>query len=141
MFVYLGVSTIYYFLNEVISFSFFGLEMAICFISRSINIFGLNFIFKKCMKKWVISYQDLSIVAIGGSIRGSVAFALILTLESNPDNLNQVSVIKSTTLAQVCFTTIVIGGLMPQFIKCILGSGPPKEENKVIYTDEDDPES
>ena len=80
VFVYLGVSTIYYFLNEVISLSFFGLEMLICFIARAINIFGLNFIFKKCMKKWTISYQDLSIVAIGGSIRGSVAFALILTI-------------------------------------------------------------
>ena len=80
VFVYLGVSTIYYFLNEVISLSFFGLELVICVIARCTNIFGLNLLFKAIMKKWKISYQDLSIVAIGGTIRGSVAFALILTI-------------------------------------------------------------
>ena len=58
---------------------------------------------------------------MGGSIRGSVAFALILTIESTTKTFDQVSVIKSTTLALVCFTTIILGGLMPKIIKFFLG--------------------
>ena len=55
--------------------------MLVCFIARAINIFGLNFLFKKLMKnKWKIRTKDLGIVAVGGTIRGSVAFALILTI-------------------------------------------------------------
>lgn len=80
VFVYLGVSTIYYFANEVISIPFLLLQMVVCVIARIFNIFGLNLIFKSCMKKWRIRYKDLSIVAVGGTIRGSVAFALILTI-------------------------------------------------------------
>lgn len=95
-----------------------------CVIARSVNIFGLNLLFKALMKKWTISYQDLSIVAIGGTIRGSVAFALILTMEENKDNESQVKVIKSTTLGLVCLTTIVLGGLMPKIIKAILATVP-----------------
>ena len=72
-------------------------------------------------KKWTINRQELGIVAVGGTIRGSVAFALILTIQPNKDNEQQVSVIKSTTLGLVCLTTIILGGLMPQVINCILG--------------------
>jgi len=32
-----------------------------------------------------------------------------------------VSVIKSTTLIMVCLTTIILGALMPKFIKFFLG--------------------
>jgi NhaP-type Na+/H+ or K+/H+ antiporter len=110
-------------------------------IARIINIFGLNLIFKSCMKKWRIRYKDLSIVAVGGTIRGSVAFALILTIEANQANKDQVSVIKSTTLGLVCFTTIVLGGLMPKIIKCILGDEMGKNTNAdTVIVPEDDEE-
>lgn len=33
--------------------------------------------------KWTVNNSELSIVSIAGTIRGSVAFALILTIESN----------------------------------------------------------
>ena len=73
-------------------------------------------------------------------IRGSVAFALILTIESDEHNKNEVSVIKSTTLALVCLTTVVLGALMPRFIKCFLGDShaqnsikeQPQNEQKLI---------
>lgn len=93
------------------------------------------------MKKWRIRYKDLSIVAVGGTIRGSVAFALILTIEANQANKDQVSVIKSTTLGLVCFTTIVLGGLMPKIIKCILGEEMGKNTNAdTVIVPEDDEE-
>ena len=85
MFVYLGVSTVYYFLTQVISLSFLFLELAICIASRLLVIFGLSFIFKRFFKKkWKINNKDLAVVSVAGMIRGSVAFALILTIESTP---------------------------------------------------------
>ena len=69
-------------------------------------------------------------MALGGSIRGSVAFALILTIEPSGTNGNQVSVIKSATLALVCFTTIILGGLMPKLIKCFLGGTKSELKNE-----------
>lgn len=71
----------------MISFTFLGLELVIIIVARCINIFGLNFILKRFLKgKWVIKTRDLVIVAVGGTIRGSVAFALILTIQENKDN-------------------------------------------------------
>lgn len=140
MFVYLGVSTIYYFTEEVISLSFIGLELLICIISRLVAIFGLSKLFQLCYKeKWTVSNSELSIISIAGTIRGSVAFALILTIESTSENKDQVSVIKSTTLTMVCLTTIVLGGLMPRFIKCFLSTGDePKHHSRLdsLRTDE-----
>ncbi len=99
-----------------------ALQLGICVCSRLFAVFGLSFIFKKFSKKWKISNQDLSVVSVAGMIRGSVAFALILTIESDEENYDQVSMIKSTTLALVCLTTIVLGALMPCFIKLFLGN-------------------
>jgi sodium/hydrogen exchanger-like protein 6/7/sodium/hydrogen exchanger 8 len=121
VFVYLGISTIYYMTTEVISFSFLALELAICVISRVTAIFGLSILFKLIFKKWRVSKNELTVVTLAGTIRGSVAFALILTIESDDENHDQVSVIKSTTLIMVCLTTIILGALMPRFINCLLG--------------------
>ena len=124
MFVYLGVSTIYYITSEVISFSFLGLELAICLFSRFTTVFLLSALFKLCYKqKWKLAARELAVVAFAGSIRGSVAFALILTIEANEHNADQVSVIKSTPLIMVCLTTIIFGALMPKLIKVLLSDG------------------
>ena len=56
VFVYLGVSTIYYLTTEVISLTFIALELLICIISRLTAIFGLSMLFKLCYKdKWTVS--------------------------------------------------------------------------------------
>jgi hypothetical protein len=124
----------------VISLSFLGLQLGVCIIARCINIFGLNFIFRRLIKKWTIDMKDLSIVAVGGTIRGSVAFALILTIEANKDNSNQVSVIKSTTLGLVCITTIVLGGIMPKFISYVLGDKRPEQPQQGLIEEEEEEE-
>jgi NhaP-type Na+/H+ or K+/H+ antiporter len=64
------------------------------------------------------------VVCASGTIRGSVALALILTIEGNHDTENQVSIIKSTVLIMVCLTTIVLGGLMPKCISFFMGKKP-----------------
>lgn len=123
----MGISTIYYLTTEVISLSFLALELLICVISRVTAIFGLSMLFKLFKKeKWKVSNKELSIVTLAGTIRGSVAFALILTIEDTENNKDQVSVIKSTTLIMVCLTTIILGALMPKFIHFFLGEPQKK---------------
>lgn len=70
----------FYLTEYNISLSFFGLELVICVISRLTAIFGLAFIFK-LFSKWILTKSEMAIVSTAGTIRGSVAFALILTVE------------------------------------------------------------
>lgn len=69
----------YYITNYTISLSFFGLELLICIISRLSAIFILGYAVK-AVSKWVLSASEMAIVNTAGTIRGSVAFALILTV-------------------------------------------------------------
>jgi hypothetical protein len=70
----------YHLTEEKLSISFLLLELVICVISRLTAIFGLTFLCKIFMKKWNVSYYELAIISMAGTIRGSVAFALILTI-------------------------------------------------------------
>jgi NhaP-type Na+/H+ or K+/H+ antiporter len=79
VFIYLGVSFMYYITTYSVSISFFGLELIICIISRLAAIFVLGYAVK-AVSKWVLSANEMAIVSTAGTIRGSVAFALILTV-------------------------------------------------------------
>jgi hypothetical protein len=70
----------YYLTSYHISLSFFGLELLICIISRVAAIFVLGYAFK-AVSKWTLKASEMMIVNTAGTIRGSVAFALILTVE------------------------------------------------------------
>jgi uncharacterized membrane protein YedE/YeeE len=52
--------------------------------------------------------KELSIIWLGGAIRGAVAFALILAVTTHHKK-----VVITTTLGIVMFTTIVFGAIMP----------------------------
>lgn len=80
MFIYLGISTMTYVTTSKFSYTFVLLELAICAFARLATIFGLSYLVKICMKKWNVSFYELLIVSVAGVIRGSVAFALILTI-------------------------------------------------------------
>lgn len=139
VFVYLGLSIVYYFSNEVFSITFIAAEIVICFIARFIAIFGLAFIFKFCMN-WKVPNNELSVVCASGTIRGSVALALILTIDGG-DNNSKVSIIKSTVLIMVCITTIVLGGVMPKLISYFMGQKSHISEPTVISASEESTES
>lgn len=55
------------------------------------------------------------ILIVAGSIRGSVAFALIMIMSGENAALLQV-----TTYINLIILTIVLGGLMPHILKCVL---------------------
>ncbi len=69
----------YYITTYHISLSFFGLELLICIISRLAAIFVLGYVVK-AVSKWVLTANEMAIISTAGTIRGSVAFALILTV-------------------------------------------------------------
>ena len=81
VFIYLGFTTMYYYEKETFSYTFILLELGICAFARFFTIFGLSYTVKLCKKKWDVSFYELLIVTVAGVIRGSVAFALILTIE------------------------------------------------------------
>ena len=83
VFIYLGISCIHYIHDFTISLSFVLLELVICAFARFFTIFGLSYLVKMCMKKWKVSFYELLIISFAGTIRGSVAFALILKLDHN----------------------------------------------------------
>lgn len=59
----------------------------------------------------------MAIISMAGTIRGSVAFALILTIEAHQQKDEAtVQIIKSTVLLMVFLTTIVLGAIMPSFV-------------------------
>jgi len=62
------------------SYTFVLLELAICAFARFATIFGLSYFVKIFKKKWNVSFYELLIISVAGVIRGSVAFALILTI-------------------------------------------------------------
>lgn len=79
---------------------------------------------------------ELLIVTVAGVIRGSVAFALILTIENPEDNDTNkgVFIVKSSVLLMVFITTIFLGAIMPSFISCTL-KRDSKNQNKGSMTE------
>lgn len=121
VFVYLGLSAMFYIKASDLSYTFIVLELLICVIARFLALFGLSALVKLCYKKWNVTWWELLIVTVAGIIRGSVAFALILTIEETKEMSNDVlvaiKIVKSTVLFLVFITTIFLGAIMPGFIK------------------------
>lgn len=69
-----------YVTNSSFSYTFVLLELVICAFARFATIFGLSYLTKIFKKNWKVSFWELLIISVAGVIRGSVAFALILTL-------------------------------------------------------------
>lgn len=102
-------------------------------IGRIVSVFVMSGLIKLIKRKnWKVNCKELTVIWYSGIVRGSVAFALILTVQANtPAEVNQIQVLKSSVLFMVFFTTIFIGGFMPLVIKCALKEEeeeePPKE--------------
>jgi len=62
-----------------------------------------------------MKYSDKGIMSFAGSIRGSIAFGLAVSLKI--ENSFHKSILVSSTLALVMITTLVFGALMPIAIR------------------------
>jgi len=86
--------------------------LIIVLLARTLVTYMLSGLFKLCLKhKWILTAKELSIITLGGAIRGAVAFALILSVEGKHHR-----VIITTTLGLVVITTIFFGAIMPLWV-------------------------
>ena len=86
------------------------------------------------MSRFKLSWKNLGIVWFAGSIRGAIAFALVLSLSSSVGQLT-----KTTVLGVVLFTTIAFGALMPA-VKWLLADSadsdpPPSDRFRLVSKD------
>lgn len=88
-----------------------------------------RFLYKLLGLKWDLDFYDLLIIIIAGSIRGSVAFALILMMSGENSALIQV-----TTYILLIILTVFLGGLMPKILSIILSF---REKKHIINIDEE----
>ena len=109
VFIYLGLCSLLKESDWSISFTAYSFLAVI--IARFVGIFLTSAIFKliyMCFKKkFELDIYELIVIFFSGTIRGAIAFGLVLSVNSK-----NVKVIKSTCLILVLFTTVVLGGMM-----------------------------
>ena len=72
-----------------------------------------------------IKFKELIFISYAGIIRGAVAFGLVLRID---ESIEHRDVIVTTSLALVCFTTIVLGSTTATVQLCLFGR-PKHGEN------------
>lgn len=110
-FAYLGLSAFSYGGSEISVYFVLGI-MGVVMLARLFGTFGLVFLTKLFTKfKYDLPYKSVSVIWIGGTIRGAVAFALISTVENK--------ILQLTVLALVIVTTLGFGTFLPIWIKIV----------------------
>ncbi|KAK6729623.1 hypothetical protein RB195_006581 [Necator americanus] len=89
--------------------------IVLCLVSRALNIFPISYAVNKCRREVQISTKNQIILWFSG-MRGAVCFALVLYMEVEKEKK---SVILTTTLFLILFTTLFLGGTVMPFISFI----------------------
>ncbi|KAL6730503.1 hypothetical protein Aduo_001474 [Ancylostoma duodenale] len=89
--------------------------IVLCLVSRALNIFPISYAVNKCRREVQISMKNQIILWFSG-MRGAVCFALVLYMEVEKEKK---SVILTTTLFLILFTTLFLGGTVMPFISFI----------------------
>ncbi|CAG9326159.1 unnamed protein product [Blepharisma stoltei] len=133
VFAYLGLTSVTY-TNQDISYSYILCMVFSLMFARFITTFGLSYFARRHTKNFSLNNRSLSLFWIGGAIRGAIAFALILTVgKDETGSEDDKNILHVTVLGIVIVTTLVIGSILPIWVKIIK---PEEETSKVV--DEDD---
>ncbi|KAK6023459.1 sodium/hydrogen exchanger 3 [Ostertagia ostertagi] len=89
--------------------------IVLCLVSRALNIFPISYAVNKCRREVQISMKNQIVLWFSG-MRGAVCFALVLYMEVEKEKK---SVILTTTLVLILFTTLFLGGTAMPFISFI----------------------
>jgi len=96
------------------------MALAILFIARIINIYLVSILFRPCRGKtrWRLNRYELQILFAAGLVKGAVPFALTTStvLIETPVKVTSL-IIKSTVIIIVLFSSLVINGILPTFIR------------------------
>ena len=113
IFTYIGLSTYEYYTHFSGYLFMFESSLVVMF-ARFSGIVLFPGLLKLVMKGFKLGWMELITIWFAGSIRGAIAFALILTVE---DSANKYcphrDVLKTSILGIVIFTTLVLGSIMP----------------------------
>jgi hypothetical protein len=94
-------------------------------LGRFIGTIGIIKVFELMGYKSGIRFRDLIFISYAGIIRGAVAFGLVLRIDETVEHR---SVIVTTSLALVCFTTIFLGSTVATVQRCLFGKHPKGED-------------
>lgn len=113
IFSYLGLTAFSY-QGSQISYIFILLMVAVIMFSRFISTFGIAFIEKIIRKNYDFDIRTLSVIWFGGLFRGTIAFALVISVDMTHEEILQV-----TVLGLVVFSMLIFGILMPLWVTVI----------------------
>jgi len=115
VFGYLGI-TFFSYISLDWSWQLFIGMLIICVSGRFIGTIGVIKICELFGYKSGIRFKDLVFISYAGIIRGAVAFGLVLRIDESVEHR---SVIVTTSLALVCFTTIFMGSTVATVQSCL----------------------
>lgn len=107
IFSYLGLTSFSYSTKDI-SFFFMFLMIFSIYITRLITVFGLALILKFFSKNYQYDVRSLAVIWAGGLFRGTIAFALIVSIDVDHKDMLQV-----TVLGMIIFTMVVNGAILP----------------------------
>ncbi len=107
-------------------------EVIVILVGRALGTFGLIgllkcFGYEKNNPKR-ITWKEVTFIWYAGLIRGAIAFGLVLRIDNDLPNR---SVIITTSLTLVVFTTIFFGSTVGPLGRCLFGSDKEKIEIEV----------
>jgi NhaP-type Na+/H+ or K+/H+ antiporter len=108
VFSYLGLTFFSYF-DEVWSLDLILVELVIIVVGRGLGTVGLVAVLRCFGYATNTSMKELLFIWYAGMIRGAIAFGLVLRIDKSSPNR---SVIVTTSLALVIFTTVVFGSTL-----------------------------
>ena len=117
VFTYLGLSCIN---KQYRNFNIIFIILVFLFvcISRFVSIFGICGIFNYLpILNFSFSKNEQMITSFAGCIRGAIAFGLAMSLSNGYKNDKKITMLTSSTLILVFFTTILFGAFMSSIVK------------------------
>ncbi|CAL2028168.1 unnamed protein product [Caenorhabditis brenneri] len=101
-------------------------SVVLCLLGRACNVFPLAYLVNQCRKDVQISMKNQIIMWFSG-MRGAVCFALVLYMDLDKEKK---SILLTTVLFLILFTTIFLGGSALPFISFINRCYPNERQRK-----------
>jgi len=125
IFAYLGITAFSYNADKI-SFYFILAMVGVVLTARFIGTFVLTLLVRGLTcGKFDLPMSSVAVVWVGGTIRGAIAFGLIVTVDTENSDM-----LILTVLGLVIFTTLVFGTFLPLWIKIV----KPSENQHAIAT-------
>jgi len=117
VFGYLGL-TFFSYVSYEWSWQLFIGEVLVVLVGRFSGTIGLIKFLEIFGYKSGIGLRELTFISYAGMIRGAVAFGLVLKIDKDVANR---SVIVTTSLGLVVFTTVIMGSTVALIQRCLFG--------------------